>query len=150
MKNMKKILCIILLLSMMLTFVLPLTVNAASTTAYTTVIEDLAKDSSFDVNKYPAKASDMSVQLIQVAEGEGGELFVYVYQPADAVKDLKATHINMSTHHYEDTTQDFKLYSLTWVNSYSTLDKYVVNDFKVSDDLYRYYMCMFLHLVLYM
>ena len=139
MKNIKKILSIILLLSMFLTFLLPITASAAATTAYTTVIEDLSKDRSFDVNDYPANAEDMSLRVIQIAEGEDGKLFVYVYQPADAVKDLKATHINMSTHHYEDTTQNFKLYSLTWVNSYGTLDKYVVNDFKVSSDLYRYY-----------
>lgn len=139
MKNTKRIICVMLLLSLVLSLFLSLTVNAAATTAYTTVIEDLSKDSSFDVNKYPAHTLDMSVKLIQIAEGEGGELFVYVYQPADSVKDLKATHINMSTHHYEDTTQNYKLYSLTWVNSYGTLDKYVVNDFKVSSDLYRYY-----------
>jgi len=139
MKNKHKILSISLLLSIMLSLFLPFTASAAATTAYTTVIEDLSKDSSFDINNYPADTSDMSVRLVQIAEGEGGELFVYVYQPADAVKDLKATHINMSTHHYEDTTQNFKLYSLTWVNSYGTLDKYVVNDFKVSSDLYRYY-----------
>ena len=134
-----KIFSAILLLSLMLSLFLPITVSAAATTAYTTVLEDLTKDSSFNVNNYPANTSDMSVKLIQIAEGEGGELFVYVYQPADSVKDLKATHINMSTHHYEDETQNYKLYSLTWVNSYGTLDKYVVNDFKVSSDLYRYY-----------
>ena len=139
MKNKHKILSISLLLSITLSLFLPFTASAAATTAYTTVIDDLSKDSSFDINNYPADTSDMSVRLVQIAEGEGGELFVYVYQPADAVKDLKATHINMSTHHYEDTTQNFKLYSLTWVNSYGTLDKYVVNDFKVSSDLYRYY-----------
>lgn len=139
MKIQKRILSLMLLLSLMLSLFLPLTVSAAATTAYTTVIEDLSKDSSFDVNDYPAKTDDFSVQLIQIAEGEGGELFVYAYQPADSVKDMKATHINMSTHHYEDTTQNYQLYSLTWVNSYGTLDKYVVNDFKVSSDLYRYY-----------
>lgn len=139
MKNKHKILSTAVLLSILLSLFLPLTVSAAATTAYTTVLEDLTKDSSFNVNNYPANTSDMSVKLIQIAEGEGGELFVYVYQPADSVKDLKATHINMSTHHYEDRSQNYKLYSLTWVNSYGTLDKYVVNDFKVSSDLYRYY-----------
>ena len=139
MKNIKKILSIILLLSMVLTLLLPITASAAATTAYTTVIEDLSKDRSFDVNDYPANAEDMSLRVIQIAEGEDGKLFVYVYQPADATKDLKAAYINMSTHHYEDTTQNYKLYSLTWVSSYGTLDKYVVNDFNVSKDLYRYY-----------
>ena len=139
MKIKRKIFSAILLLSLMLSLFLPFTASAAATTAYTTVLEDLSKDTSFNINNYPAKTSDMSVKLIQIAEGEGGELFVYVYQPADSVKDLKATHINMSTHHYEDTTQNYKLYSLTWVNSYGTLDKYKVNDFKVSKDLYRYY-----------
>ena len=139
MKKQNKIICVMLLLSLVLSLFIPFTASAAATSAYTTVIEDLSKDSSFNVNNYPANTTDMGIRLIQIAEGTGGELFVYAYQPADSVKDMKAAYINMSTHHYEDTEQNFELYSLTWVNSYGTLDKYVVNDFKVSSDLYRYY-----------
>lgn len=139
MKIKHKIFSVILLLSLMLSLFLPFTASAEPTTTYSTVLEDLGKDSSFNINYYPPKANDYSLKVIQVAEGKNGELFVYVYQPADSVKDLKAAKINMSTHHYEDKTQNDKLYSLTLVNSYGTLDKYVVNDFKVSSDLYRYY-----------
>lgn len=103
------------------------------------VISDLSVDTSFDLNDYPADPTDMSVQLIQIAEGENGKLYVYVYQPADSVIDLKATYINMSTHHFEDYVQNFELYSLEFVDTYGTIDKYVVNGFKVSNDLYRYY-----------
>ena len=103
------------------------------------VIDDLNKDSKFNVNNYPHIADNYGLEIIQIAESNNGELYIYVYQPADSVKDLRATHINMSTHHYEDTTQNYKLYSLTLVSSYGTLDKYVVNDFKVTSDLYRYY-----------
>lgn len=135
----KKIISIVLLLSLMLTFFLPLTASAEESTEYSDVLEDLGKDESFNANDYPSNATDYSVNLIQVAEGENGELFVYVYQPSDSALDLTASYINMSTKHYEDITQNYKLYSLTLVNSNGVFDKYIVNDFTVSSDTYRYY-----------
>ena len=139
MKNMKKILCIILLLSMMLTFVLPLTVNAASVSTYSTVLEDLSKDSSFDLNDYPHVSTDYSLDVVQIAESKNGELYVYVYQPSDSTRDYKAKYINMSVQNPTEKDTEYKLYSLTWLSSCGTLDKYVVNGFSVSDAADRYY-----------
>lgn len=103
------------------------------------VIEDFSKDNSFDLSDFPHDSTDYSLRVVQIAESESGELFVYVYQPSDATRELEASYINMSTSHYENLTQNFQLYSLTLVDSYGTLDKYLVNDFTVSSDLYRYY-----------
>ena len=116
----------------------PLKATAASTT-YSNVLDDLKKDSSFNPDDYPAKADDYSLQVIQVAEGENGELFLYVYQPSDATKDLRASKINMSLQSPSEKEIENKIYSLTWINSNGVFDKYIVNDFKVSDELYRYY-----------
>ncbi|MBQ7326388.1 MAG: hypothetical protein IJW93_02800 [Clostridia bacterium] len=135
----KKVISIVLLLSLMLTFFLPLTASAAATTSYSAVIDDLYQDSSFDINSYPGNATDYSLDVIQIAEGENGELFVYVYNPSDSRVDLKASMINIAFDHPSDSDIDFSLYPLTWLSSYGTLDKYIVNGFAMSDEEVRYY-----------
>ncbi len=114
-----------------------------TSTTYSNVLDDLKKDSSFNPADYPDKPDDYSLSVIQVAEGENGELFVYVYQPSNATKDLRASKINMSL---QDPTVNNasgevanSLYNLTWLNSNGVFDKYLVNDFIVSDEAYRYY-----------
>lgn len=109
------------------------------TSKYSTVLDDLQKDPSFKIVDYPSVADDYSLDVIQVAEGTDGELFVYVYNPSDSIVELEAAKINMSLQHYEDTNPSYKLYDLTLVSTSGTLDKYIVNDFTVSDDDYRYY-----------
>ena len=128
-----------LLLSLMLSLFLPLTVSAAATTSYSAVIDDLYQDSSFDINNYPGNATDYSLDVIQIAEGENGELFVYVYNPSDSRVDLKASMINIAFDHPSDPDIDYSLYPLTWLSSYGTLDKYIVNGFAMSDEEVRYY-----------
>ena len=58
---------------------------AASETIYTGVLEDLQKDETFDVSEYPSKDKltdkDKVMDVIQIAESNAGELFLYVYQP---------------------------------------------------------------------
>lgn len=139
MKNKHKILSIALLLSILLSLFLPLTVSAAAVSTYSSVLDDLVKDSSFNVNAYPHDPTDYSVNVIQIAEGENGELFVYVYQPSDSTKDFKAKYINMSVQNPTQQDLEYKLYSLTWLSSYGTLDKYLVNGFTVSDEADRFY-----------
>ncbi|MDE6442781.1 MAG: hypothetical protein K2L12_08545 [Clostridia bacterium] len=68
----------------------------ADTSEYTSVLEDLQKDSSFNAAAYPDKRTDYNIQIIQVAESVNGELFVYTYQPSQHYTPLKATCINMS------------------------------------------------------
>lgn len=139
MKIQKRILSLMLLLSLMLSLFLPLTVSAAATTSYSAVIDDLYQDSSFDINNYPGNATDYSLDVIQIAEGENGELFVYVYNPSDSRVDLKASMINIAFDHPSDPDIDYSLYPLTWLSSYGTLDKYIVNGFAMSDEEVRYY-----------
>lgn len=49
----------------------------AYTSNYTSVLTDLQKDSNFNVDNYPYKADDYSIQVIQIAESVNGELFVW-------------------------------------------------------------------------
>ena len=109
------------------------------TSNYTGVLKDLGKDPSFKLSNYPTKADDYTLDVIQIAEGKDGELFVYVYNPSDAYVDVRASHINMSLQHYEDKNPKYDLYKLMLVSSEGTLDKYVVADFKISKDTNRYY-----------
>ena len=88
---------------------------------------------------YPEKSGDTSIQVVQIAEGENGELFVYVYQPGIAERELRASYINMSLQSRTDRNPTYNLYSLTWLNSDGVFAKYIVNNFKVSNDEYRYY-----------
>lgn len=103
------------------------------------VIDDLNKDSKFNVNNYPHIADNYGLEIIQIAESNNGELYIYVYQPSDSTKDFKAKYINMSTQNPTEQSLEHKRYSLTWLSSYGTLDKYLVNGFTVSDEADRFY-----------
>lgn len=103
------------------------------------VIDDLNKDSKFNVNNYPHIADNYGLEIIQIAESNNGELYIYVYQPSDATKDFEAKYINMSVQDISTRNLTYDLYSLTLVNSYGVFDKYVVNNFTVKNDVYRYY-----------
>ncbi len=114
-------------------------VVSAESTAYSDVLDDLKRDSSFNIEDYPAKPDDTSLQVIHIGEGENGELFIYVYQPCDDTKDYRAKFINMSVQNPTNKDLSYELYSLTWVNSNGVFDKYIVNDFTVSNDAERFY-----------
>ena len=122
-----------------------LMVSAFSITAnaegigYTNVLTDLQKDKNFNIEDYPAAPDDVSLDVIHIAEGENGELFIYVYQPCDATKDYRAKYINMSLQNPTNKSLEYKLYSLTWLNSNGVFDKYIVNGFNVTNDVERYY-----------
>lgn len=139
MKSKYRILAVVLFLSLTVTLVLPFTASAAAVSSYSSVLEDLSRDSSFNVNSYPNDPTNYGLRVIQVAEGDGGNLYVYVYQPSDATRDFKAKYINMSIQNPAEKELQNRLYSLTWLSSYGTLDKYLVNGFKVSDAPDRYY-----------
>lgn len=103
---------------------------------YTSVLEDLQKDENFNIEEYPVVENNYSLQVIQIAESSNNELFIYVYQPSGQDKDLRARYINMSL---TDSVEDTSLYSLTYLNSYQTLFKYVVKNLTISLDSLRYY-----------
>ena len=108
---------------------------AASETIYTGVLEDLSKDETFDVSKYPEENKDI-MDVFQVAESNAGEVFLYVYQPTG--DKYTASEVRISTSIGENLApQD---YTLTLLNRNGTLAKYLVNDLLVKDDTVRYYL----------
>lgn len=106
---------------------------------YTNVLDDLQKDTNFDISKYPTDINDYSLQVIQVAESNDKELFVYVYQPCANNDLLTATYINMSLSDNTAISSENKLYSLSFVNSNDVFYKYRVKNFSIQNSSVRYY-----------
>ena len=109
----------------------------SSSTVYSNVLDDLKKDNSFNTVNYPVKADDYSLRLIQLAESEDKELFVYVYQPSGQTKKLLACSINISTTVNDEIS--FTNYKLQILNSNGVFFKYKVNDLTVKSEPTRYY-----------
>ena len=145
----KVIICVLLcLLLLSSSFASILFAKAEDTTeiVYTDVLEDLQKDSSFDVSSYPFIETDYSLNVIQIAESVDKELFVYVYQPSSPIRELVGTSINISRNRNEDVymidesaSKGYINYQLKLLNSNGVFYKYKVLDFVVSDELERYY-----------
>ena len=142
MKRMKKLLAFALVLLIgggIFLSAFPFKASAESVT-YSDVLEDLQKDPKFDATKYPAKADDTSVSLIQIAESEDNELFLYVYQPSDAKIDLECTAVSIHIGYSVDGSGlDPELYDLKLVSENGVFDKYLVNGFTLPKEAYRYY-----------
>lgn len=111
----------------------------AAVMQYTGVMEDLQKDESFDAGAYPDDAADYSIRVIQIAEGTGGEFFVYTYQPSQKTKYLVATCINMALKASDFEDGDLKFYDLELLSSFGVFAKYKVKDFAVLKTDERYY-----------
>lgn len=119
---------------------LPTTLQAsADTTVYIDVLDDLEKDSTFNLQDYPAIADDYSLQVIQVAESTTGELFVYVYQPSNGVKDFVALSLYMATVPNDHEAFSVSEYDLTLVSKNEVFNKYKVEEFVVDSSSLRYY-----------
>lgn len=103
---------------------------------YSDVLSDLQKDSAFDINDYPKDPTDHSLQVIQLAESEDGELFIYVYRPCADI-DFTATTINISTG--INANASWHNYTLSLLSTQGVLDKYIVENFVVLPDALRYY-----------
>lgn len=142
-------------MSTVLSIFCPTIVRAEDSNTYTDVMTDLKKDSSFSISNYPSMTleyfnninsdastlnNQLSVEIIQIAESNKKELFLYVYQPTDSEIDLKCTAISMSTEYSIDGQGlNLDIYYLDLVSTYGVFDKYLVKEFSVSNDLYRYY-----------
>lgn len=111
----------------------------AATSADTSVLEDLQKDSNFNVNNYPYKADDYSINVIQIAEGTGGELFVYTYQPSQKTTYLVASSINISKQKNNSLEMSFPNYPLTLISCNGVFCKYQVEGFELEETEIRYY-----------
>lgn len=134
------VLCLALVLMIGGEFALsPFYIRAKAAESYSNALDDLKIDSNFNMDHYPALPGYTTIEVIQIAESESGELFIYTYQPGNETTHYKAMYINMSLQHVSDKNISNKLYSLTWLNSDGVFDKYIVDDFKISSDEYRYY-----------
>lgn len=101
------------------------------------VLADLTKDKNFNVNDYPAISTDLSMQVIQIAESDKKELFIYVYQPAASTYDFTATHISISQTVYGNEV--WYRYNLTLLSTQGVFEKYKVEDFTMETGVVRYY-----------
>ena len=108
----------------------------ADATQYTSALHDLQTDKNFMPSAYPDNPNDITIQLIQIAESERGELFVYTYQPCQKTTYLVATALNMSLSASVDGTD---LHGLTLLDVSGTLCKYRVDGVRVSSAAVRYY-----------
>lgn len=110
-------------------------ISKAESVQYTSVSEDLGKDSSFSKDNYPTKNGDYSIQVVQLAESVNKELFVYTYQPSG--DKVKASSVNISTTINDNIS--YHNYKLELLNFDGTLFKYKVTGFEVKADPVRYY-----------
>lgn len=130
-------LALILGVGVVLLMALSPTMASAETKTYSGVLSDLKRDATFKESNYPENPTDYSLSIIQIAESEDSELFLYVYQPSRKTKELTACSINIST-----TINDaisFTNYKLELLNSSGVFCKYKVKDFTVRTDPVRYY-----------
>ena len=109
-------------------------ISNAEDIEYSNVLEDLQKDETFNIEDYPVVEKDYSLKIIQIAESNQKELFIYTYQPF--YQDY-ATSINISTGINDNLK--YENYTLSFINNSNTLFKYKVNDFQIKDDALRYY-----------
>lgn len=128
---------------------------SAETVEYSNVLDDLQKDEKFDAADYPILTVDYVngvnadndtendqalMEVIQIAETTSDELFIYVYQPTNSELDLTATGVLLSTEFTPDGQNiNPEIFYLELVSTDSVFDKYVVKDFNVSEESYRYY-----------
>ncbi len=105
------------------------------------VLDDF-NGTEFNIEDYPEKEGDYSLNVIQVAETNNGELFVYVYQPSAGAM-LIATSIRFSTS--IGNSVDFHDKRMDYVDSDRTIFKYRVRDFEVLPDNLRYYAVAAIH-----
>lgn len=109
--------------------------NDIDVSNYTNVLDDLQAADNFDVANF-LETDDFDLDVIQVAESEDGELFVYVYQHKDDTLCV-ANQIRFSP--YVGDNFGPKDYDLLLLNRSGTLAKYLVLDFEVKEDVIRFY-----------
>lgn len=152
---MKKLIFSILLGSSLLTMSHSLVKTHAEETAFTSVLEDLSKDSSFNQNNYVKRNfetvyelnnddSDTNdipyVEVIGLAEGSRKELFIYTYQPCNETFDLNITSVNMMDEFSSNgEIEKANLYTLELISEESVFNKYKVIDYTIPSTEERYY-----------
>lgn len=113
------------------------TYTSAEERVYSGVLYDLQIDESFNTAEYPVDEDDYSLNVINIAESEDKELFIYVYQPSAHFGNLTASSINISPYLHEEI--NVSNYKLKLLNYSGVFYKYLVEDFTVSEASTRYY-----------
>lgn len=145
---MKKFKSLFLLILMLGTFFLNSGIRLTfGADIYSDVFDDLRECENFEMADYPSltyeeceAANQPLLQVIQIAESGADELYLYVYEPTASTLDLEARKISMSVE-FSKNGADLNpyIYELKLLSSYKTLNKYLVRDFEVNDETYRYY-----------
>ena len=155
-RNLPRTICVLLLAAVLLSLFMPLlSIKVQASTDYSTVLDDLTKAGNFKIENFPNltldyvkkvnedtdKTNDQALlEVIQIGESGSGELYLYVYQPTDSESEMIATSVLLSTEFSPDGQNlNTDIYDLELVSSDSVFDKYVVKDFRVSEEPYRYY-----------
>lgn len=107
----------------------------AAETAYTDVMDDLKQDKDFRVNDYMPDGTSSEIAMITLAESEGKELFVYVYNPSGK-EAYRATYIRISA---SESGKEYKSYKTVFISASGVFEKYKVEGFTVKSDIVRYY-----------
>ena len=141
----RKIITISILAVLLFAVVLPLSAVFAEKT--TDVLYDLQSDITFNPEDYPSISLEEMMatnkpllEVIQIAESESKKLYIYTYQPTNGNLDLQATSISISCE-YSSNGEGISptAYKLELVSTNGVFNKYVVKEFEVSEDAYRWY-----------
>lgn len=111
--------------------------KAVTVTGYTSVLGDLMIDDNFSKEDYPEDNSNNNLEIIQIAESTGGELFIYTYQPNVKIHQYELTTISISQTLYDNAK--WQLYNLKLLDSDGVFAKYKVCEFDLKADVVRYY-----------
>lgn len=151
------ILAMLLILSVVIVDLQSVRSASADVITYSNVLDDLKKDKSFNaddwaINENSSDVGEFRLEVITIAEGANGELFVYVYDKnykLDKRGKHIATRISLSLSEAKDV--DPSLYSLVYLNKSDQFFKYKVNGldynkieaFKDSDTHYYFLVSVF-------
>lgn len=114
--------------------------SAYASEEYKTVLEELKSDPKFNEEDYPDKIDDYNLYVMQIAETRNKELILYAYQPSHIKYDLQATKISLSYGFSKDGKNlTPRLYPLKLLDTEGVFDKYLVSNYEVPNDNYRYY-----------
>ena len=103
---------------------------SASSSEYTNVLDDLMKDDSFNPDDYPAYPEDYSIEVIQIAEGVNGEVFLYVYHPSSSFCETTASSLVLSLKDGDEYTPE--KYTLQFINRNGVFSKYLISGLTIN------------------
>ena len=100
------------------------------------VLRDLRRDKTFNEEEYKHIPESTSISVITVAESEGDQLFIYVYNPSMNAL-YNATYVRLSTSIGENYAPED--YGLTLVSTSGVFQKYYVKNLVLKQYSQRFY-----------